>query len=159
MTTIVTDQKMGYMAADRQITTNDGEYAIACTTKIEQIKLGGDLYLVGMSGLESSGEIFLDWFRDGDWDDPPDAIALEEDDAFTVVVLGPDGIEVADKFCRLTPIQHRWYATGTGGPIAWAILEAGCGIHKAMETALRLDPSSGFGYEVIYRDGTYESVD
>ena len=160
MTTIVVDQVMGYMAADRMVTSNDGEYAIACDTKILPVEIGGDQYLVGLAGLEGPGLIFLDWFTNGDWDEPPEPIVgLEEEDVFSVIILGPNGIEIADKFRRLEPIQNRWYAAGTGGPIAWAILEAGIGIHKAMETAIRLDPSSGFGYQIINLDGSEETVD
>lgn len=149
MTTIVVDQEMGYMAADRMITSNDGEYAIPCKTKIFSVEIGGDQYLVGLAGLESPGQIFLDWFEYGDWDEPPEPMTgLDPDDDFSAIILGPEGVDVADKFMRLTPIDHRWYALGTGGPIAWAILEAGCGIQKAMETAVRLDPSSGFGFQI-----------
>ncbi len=159
MTTIVVDQKLGFMAADKMITTNDGEFAIPCDTKIERVKIGGDQYLIGLAGLESSGQYFMNWFEGGDWDEPPDPLTdILEDDNFSVIVLGPDGIECADKFCLLTPIQYRWYAAGTGGPIAWAVLEAGCDIHKAMETATRLDPNSGFGYEVKYLNGKEETV-
>lgn len=158
MTTIVVDRDMGYMAADRQVTTNDGEIMIACDTKIFRVDIGGDQYLIGLAGLESPGEIFLEWFEEGEWDQPPEPLSsLEESDAFSVVVLGPQGIEVADKFMRLTPIHHRWYAAGTGGPLAWAVLEAGCGIDKAMETAIKMDPSTGFGYQVRYR--TDKSLD
>lgn len=140
---------MGFMAADRMVTTNDGEMAIACDTKIEVVDIGGDRYLVGMAGMEGPAAHFLEWFKEGDWDDPPDAWeTLHDEDAFTVVVLGPEGIQIADKFMRLTPIHHRWYAVGSGGPYAWAILEAGVGIDKAMRTALRLDPNSGFGYQI-----------
>jgi len=159
MTTIFVDQKMGYMAADRMATANDGEIAMECVTKIEQIEIGGDLYLVGLSGLESSGQIFLDWFEDGEWDDPPGPVEVEEGDEFSVVVLSPNGIEVADRYCRLTPIKHRWYAIGSGGIFAWAILEAGCGRQKAMETAIKMDPNSGFGYDIIFLDGTHEEVE
>lgn len=159
MTTIVVDQEMGYMAADKQITTNDGEIAIACDTKIEQVKIGGDLYLVGLAGLETSAKYFMNWFENEPWDEPPIPIYdIYPEDDFSALVLGPDGISIADKFCLLTPIDHRWYAVGSGGIIAWSILEAGCGIHKAMETACRLDTSTGFGYEVIYLDGTEEDV-
>lgn len=149
MTTIVVDKAMGLMAGDRMVTTNDGEVAIACDTKIEEVEIGGDLYLVGFAGMEGPAEHFMEWFREGDWDEPPEAWEqLADDEAFTAVVLGPEGIHIADKFMRLTPIHHRWYAIGSGGPYAWAILEAGCGIDKAMETALRMDPNSGFGYQV-----------
>jgi len=155
MTTIVADQKMGYMAADFQVTSNDGEFKIPCNTKIFEVDIGGDQYLVGLAGLESPGLIFLDWFENGDWDEPPEPLSTDDGEEFTAIVLGPSGIEVADRFMRLCPINHRWYSTGTGGPIAWAILEAGCGIDKAMATAVRLDPSSGFGYEVKFRNGDH----
>jgi ATP-dependent protease HslVU (ClpYQ) peptidase subunit len=151
VTTIVVDQEMGYMAADRQVTTNDGEVMIACETKIERLMLGGDPYLVGLAGLEGPGLYFLEWLEHGDWDEPPEPIYdIYPEDDFSVVLLGPDGIFVADKFCRLSKIDHRWYAVGSGGQIAWAVLEAGCGIEKAMETAIKMDPSTGFGYQVRY---------
>ena len=157
MTTIVVDREMGYMAADFQVTSNDGEYAIPCGTKIVEVDIGGDQYLVGLAGLEGPGQIFLEWFQFGDWDEPsPSMEALDADDDFSAVILGPDGLQLADKFMRLHSVEHRWYGAGTGGPIAWAILEAGCGIKKAMETAVRLDPNSGFGFEVKFLDGTHE---
>ena len=156
MTTIVADAEMGYMATDFMVTSNDGEFSISCKTKIYEAELGGDQYLVGLAGLEGPGLIFLDWFENGDWDEPPEPmLGLDEGDDFSVIVLGPDGIQVAGKFMRLEPIDHRWYAIGSGGVVAWPILEAGCGIDKAMSTAIRLDPNSGYGYEVKYLDGSY----
>lgn len=153
MTTIVADQEMGYMAADRQVTTNDGEVMIPCDTKIERLEIGGDQYLVGLAGLEGPGLYFLEWLEYGDWDEPCEPIYdLAPEDDFSVILLGPRGIEVADKFCRLSPIHHRWYAVGSGGVPAWAVLEAGCGIDKAMETAIKMDPSTGFGYQIRYLD-------
>ncbi len=158
MTTIVVDQEMGYMAADRMITSNDGDVCISCETKIERIEIGGDLYLVGVAGLEGPAEVFMEWFREGDWDEPPAPMSdLGENDEFSVLILGPNGIELADKYMRLGEIHHRWYGIGTGGLAAWAVLEAGCGIRKAMETAIKMDPNSGFGYQVVYLDGTEET--
>lgn len=153
MTTLVADAKMGYMAGDLMVTANDGDVTIPCDTKIERVEIGGDTYLVGLAGLEGPGEVFMEWFREGEWDEPPEPmLGLDPEDDFSVLVLGPDGIEVADKFMRLTPIHNRWYAVGSGGIHAWSILEAGVGIHKAMGTALRLDPNSGIGYQIRYRD-------
>ena len=145
------------MAADFMVTTNDGEMSIRCDTKIEEIDIGGDKYLVGLAGLEGPGFLFLEWFTNGDWDEPPEPIYdIAEEDSFSVLILGPEGLQVVDKFMRLTPVHHRWYGVGSGSAAAWAILEAGCGISKAMETAVRLDPNSGFGYEVKFLDGTHE---
>ncbi len=157
MTTIVADQKMGYMAGDKMVTSNDGEMAMTCPTKIEEVTIGGDLYLVGISGHEGPGYLFLDWFESGDWDEPLDAMDLEEEHDFSVLILSKhEGLQLVDRFMRPYPLHNRWYAIGTGGVVAWPILEAGCGIQKAMETACRLDPSSGFGFDVKFLDGTYE---
>ncbi len=153
MTTLVVDQEMGYMAADLMVTANDGDITISCETKIEEVDIGGEVYLVGYAGMEGPAEHFMEWIREGEWDEPPDAWeSLDDDESFTALVLGPDGLFVADKFMRLAPIHHRWYAAGSGGVFAWAILEAGCGIDKAMSVALRMDPNSGIGYQVRYRD-------
>lgn len=158
MTTIVADKAVGFMAADRMITSNDGEFSMQCETKIQRLKVGGDRYLIGLAGLEGPCAIFMDWFENGDWDEPPEPMSeLDEDDEFTVLLLSIRyGIQVVDKFMRMEPVDNRYYGTGTGGPAAWAILEAGCGVQKALETAIRLDPYSGFGYEVKYLDGTDE---
>ena len=160
MTTIVADKAMGYMAADFQVTSNDGEYASKCASKIIEVDIGGDQYLVGLAGLEGPGLIFLDWFESGDWDEPLEPmIGLEDDDDFTAVVLGPKGLQIVDKFMRLLTWDDRWYGAGTGGPAAWAILEAGVGIEKAMRVAIRLDGNSGFGFEVKYLDGKHEEFE
>jgi len=159
MTTIVADAAMGYMAADRMVGSNDGDIAMSCETKIYEVEIGGDDYLVSLAGREGPGLIFLDWFENGDWDEPPEPlVSLEETDDFSAVVLGPDGIHISDKFMRLDKVWERWYAAGTGGLFAWAVLHAGCGIDKAMETAIRMDPNSGFGYQVKYLDGTIEEA-
>ena len=159
MTTIVIDQNVGFMAADRRVTSNDGEVIMSCPTKIELIKEGGDQYLVGAAGLEGPAEIFLEWLREGDWDEPPDPIDLDEDDDFSILVLSKKGAWVVDKWMRMIPIHDRWYGIGSGGTIAWAVLKAGCGVDKAMETAIDMDSGSGGGYEVVYLAGDSWSVD
>jgi ATP-dependent protease HslVU (ClpYQ) peptidase subunit len=157
MTTILADQDMGLMAADFMVTSNDGEVQVACNTKIEEIYIGGDLYLVGAAGLEGPSMYFLEWFEHGSWDEPPEPIYdVDLEDDFSILVLGPDGIFVADKFCRLSPVHHRWYAVGSGGTHAWSVLEAGCGVEKAMQAACKMDPYTGFGFEVKRLDGTQE---
>ena len=157
MTTIVADQVMGLMAADFQVTSNDGEFATPCASKIYEVSIGGDQYLVGLAGNEGPGLIFLDWFEHGDWDEPPEPMVnLESEDDFTGLILSKQGLLIVDKFMRMIPWDTRWYGAGSGSAAAWAILEAGVGIHKAMKTAIRLDGSSGFGFEVKYLDGTHE---
>ena len=147
MTTIVVDREMGYMAADRMATTNDCEVAIVCP-KIRRIDGVG---LVASSGSEGPALLVEDWLENGEWDEPLDPIEVDEDNDFTTIFLTDESeIFVVDKFCRPYAVETRWYATGSGGIIALSILEAGCGIEKAMETAQRLDPNSGLGYDVVH---------
>lgn len=157
MTTIVADLTMGRMAADRRITTNDGEVLATCPTKIERLELGGDTYLVGLAGLESPGLIFMEWFEHGSWDEPPEPMSsLDPEDDFSILVLGAGKMWVVDKFMRMIPLYDRWYGVGTGSIMAWAVLKAGCGMHLAMETAIAMDSGSGDGYDIWYLDGTKE---
>lgn len=152
MTTIVADNAAGFIAADFQATTNDCDRPIYCP-KIKRVTIGDAGYLMASSGNEGPASIFEDWFQHGDWDEPLEPMYnLEENDVFTTVILGKDGLHVADKFMRLYRIHDRYYATGTGGCAALAVLIAGCGINTAMETAIKMDPHSGFGYEVVYLD-------
>ena len=146
MTTIVVDSSMGFIAADRMATSNDCE--VACEyPKIKRMK---DVGLVASSGSEGPAQIVEDWIEFGDWDEPLDEMDVGDDD-FTVVILTEDcEIKIVDRFCRPYDVFSRWYATGTGGPFAWAVLEAGCGIKKAMTTAIKMDPNSGFGYDIEY---------
>ena len=147
MTTILVDSEVGFMAADRMVTDNECGVAIPCETKIYRV--GG--YLAAFSGMEGSAEYFMDWLKTGDWDDPPEPIYdIHPEDEFGAILLGEDGIWVADKFCRPTPINYRYYASGSGGQFAWAVLEAGCGVETAMEVAIKMDPNSGVGDEVVY---------
>lgn len=157
MTTIVADLTMGRMAADRRVTTNDGEILATCPCKIERLEIGGDEYLVGLAGLEGPGLIFMEWLEQGEWDEPPDPIYdIEDDDDFTILMLSAGEMWVVDKFMRMVPVHDRWYGIGTGGNLAWAVLMAGCGMHPAMQTAIKMDPSSGDGYDIWYLDGTEE---
>lgn len=147
MTTIVVDGEMGYMAADRQASSNDGEVACLCP-KIRRCDAG----LIACSGNEGPATIFEEWFEYGDWDSPLEPMeTIDEDYDFTAVMLLPNcEIWLADKFMRPYEIHSRWYAAGSGGPFAWAVLEAGCGIEKAMSTAIKMDPNSGFGFDLEY---------
>lgn len=157
MTTIVADKKMGYMMGDRRVTSNDGEVIMTCPTKIQRVDIGGDQYLVGLAGLEGPGLIFLDWFENGDWDEPPEPMSeLADEDAFSVLILAKHGMWAVDKFMRMDEIFNRWYGIGSGGVPAWAVLEAGCGRKKAIETALRMDANSGGGYTCLFLDGKDE---
>jgi len=151
VTTIVADQKAGYMAADRMATSNDGD-VITEYPKIRQILIEGQFHLVACAGHEGPAQIFEDWYEFGAWDEPPEPMShLDAADDFTAVILKPDcTLWLADKFMRPYRIHSRWYAAGSGGVFAWAVLVAGCGVNKAMETAIEMDPNSGLGFDVVY---------
>jgi hypothetical protein len=150
MTTIVVDRRMGYIAADKMATSNDSEVAIPCD-KIREIQKDDGVHLLASSGHESAAAIFEEWYA-GDQDEPLEPLEDTEDiDKYTTTILKPDHtIWVADHFYCPYEVKNRWYCHGTGGPFAWAVLEAGCGIKKAMTTALKMDVNSGMGYDVFY---------
>lgn len=151
MTTIVVDSKVGVMAADRRQVSNNGDTIMAGECKIKELELEDGIHLVACSGHESPAAIFLDWYENGDWDETPDIVDLDQEEGFEAVILAPDGtLSFADRFMNPIEIPDRIYATGTGGPYAWAVLKAGCGIEKAIKTAISLDPYSGDGYDIVY---------
>lgn len=150
MTTVVVDNEVGLMAADTMAVSNDGEYIVDCGSKITRVETRDGDYLVGIAGNEGPAEIFLDWMLNGDWDDPLDPLNCDEGDDFSAVILGDDKLLIVDKWMRPYSIESRWYGIGTGGPLAVAVLKAGCGIVKAMEVAIDMCPYSGLDYEVVY---------
>ena len=153
MTTIVVDSHVGFMAADKRSTANGTEAVMDDTDKIKQVDLSDGIHLVGFSGNEGPASIFLDWYEYGDEYEAPDPIDLDDeaDYGFEAVILTPDGtILVADRFMNPYEVTNRFYCSGTGGAFAWGVLQAGCGIEKAMEAAIALDANSGGGYDVVY---------
>ena len=159
MTTIVVDSRVGFMAADRRSTANGTEAVMDNTNKIKQVDLSDGIHLVGFSGNEAPAAIFLNWYEDGDEYECPDPIDLDDeaDYGFEAVILTPDGtILVADRFMVPYEVENRFYCSGSGGAYAWGVLQAGCGIEKAMEAAMALDANSGGGYDIVYLSEIYE---
>ena len=160
MTTIVVDREMGYMAADRMATSNDNDVAIECP-KIREIEQADGVHLMACAGNEGPAQVFEDWYTYGDWDEPLETMeSTDYDEGFTAVILTPKSeIWLADKFMRPYQIfgglphgqkRSRWYCAGSGGAFAWAVLWAGCGIEKAMNAAIEMDPNSGYGFDVVF---------
>ena len=119
--------------------------------KIRQIELSDGIHLVGCSGHEGPSQIFLEWYEFGDEYEGPDPIEVTEEEDFEVVILTPESkILVADRFMLPYAIENRFYCTGSGGVFAWAVLKAGCGIEKAITTAISMDPFSGGGHDIVY---------
>lgn len=152
MTTIAVDSNVGVMAADRRQVSNVGDIIMEGECKIKQVELSDGVHLVACSGHESPAAIFLDYYEHGDEYETPDILELDDDkeEDFEAVILTPKGdILIADRFMVPWSIPDRFYCSGSGGPYAWAVLKAGCGMEKAMVTAISLDPFSGDGWDVI----------
>ena len=157
MTTIVVDRKVGFIAADRRFTSNDCDVIMDDGDKIRKVKVYGHTHYLASCGYESTSLIAEDWYENGDPNERPDPIDTDEDTAFTTVILTHDSrILLLDRYLRPYEIHHRFYAVGSGGPFAWAVLEAGCGIEKAMRTAIKMDGGSGAPFEVAYLSGEHE---
>ena len=151
MTTIVVDSERGYLAADCMATTNEAGVSIFCP-KIRVVPKKHDRYdLMACAGTEGPIEIFEAWYKEGNLDEPLDPISADDEEDFTAVILTATGrIYTADKWMRLSRIHSRYFAAGSGGVYAWAVLEAGCSISKAMEVAIRMDPNTGHGWQIKY---------
>ena len=155
MTTILIDSKVGFIAADRRHTDNEYTTILSGAVKIKTARIGGHTHYMASSGHESTGAIMEDWYAHGEWDaDPMD---IDEGFESTTLVLTHDGrILEIDRYLRPQEIPHRFAATGSGGLIARSVLEAGCGVLKAMRTAIKLDNGSGYPFDVFYLSGEHE---
>jgi hypothetical protein len=149
MTTIVVNRKEGYIAADRLATSNDCEVATRYP-KIRTVTLSDGVHLLASSGMESSAQIFEEWYESESSHMLIPLESMEDMDKFTTVILTPKNkVFVADHFYRPYRIYAPIYGTGTGAPFAWAVLEATGDIDLAMKTAIKMDPNSGFGYDIV----------
>lgn len=146
MTTIAVDARRGLIGADCMATSNDCDVAIPCK-KISRVFSDDWQGWVASSGNEAPALMVETWLQGTA--DQPDFTSIDDEDSFTTVILTDEReIWLVDKFCYPYMIYSDFYATGTGGSFAWAILEAGLELEAALEVAIRLDPHSGMGVQI-----------
>lgn len=141
MTTIA--YRDGILAADSRLTysTEEGGGRKFRCAKIfrKTIGRGKKKYdvLIATAGESSPGMVFVDWY--GSKKPVPDVFLNIECD-FTCLILTPDGLFEADRFCRPDRILERFYAVGSGCKEALAAMHCGRGALQAVEIAGLIDP-------------------
>lgn len=150
MTTIAIDASQGAMGSDLMATSNEHEVRISCP-KIRRFTGARFSGLMASAGSEGPALVAEDWLA-SDEEEAPEPLSLDDSDDFTTVILtdGAREIWVVDKWMRPYRIFENYYAAGSGGGFAWAVLLAGLPIERALEVAIEMDPGSGMGIEVQY---------
>lgn len=133
MTTIAANRRA--MAADSKVTDGDTYYF---TNKLHEINGS----IVGVAGICSATNKFLEWFRAGCQRDGP---ALEEDDSvgFSALVLSRKGLFVYSGCFEPDKLDDRYYAIGTGKQHAIGMFRQGATPVEAVRAAAKVDPCTG----------------
>lgn len=143
MTTIAA--RDGCIASDSRETwtSDDGGSRVHTCKKLfrKRIGKGRKAYdvIIGTAGESSPGMLFVDWYGS---DSPPPVTLLTEAD-FTILILKPKGLYVADAYCREVPILEKFFAIGSGAAAALAAMHCGKSAREAVTIAARIDPYTG----------------
>ncbi len=133
MTTIAANRRS--MAADSKVTDGDTYYY---TNKLHEINGS----IVGVAGICSATNKFLEWFRAGCQRDGP---TLEEDDAvgFSAIALSREGLFIYSGCFEPDKLDNHFYAIGTGKQHAIGMMRKGLSPLDAVRDAAKIDPCTG----------------
>ena len=131
------------MAADRQVSN---EAYLQKTNAVKIIKHNG--CLVGTCGTCSGGNMFIRWFKDETTDDEARDI-FEEDSDYSAIVVDGDGIWLYDHLLNYEKVDMDYFAIGSGGKIAMALMEAGHEAEESVRIASNHDLYSGGKIDVL----------
>lgn len=144
MTTIAA--RGGSIAADsRETWSNDeGASSVHACKKLFRKRVGKGRrahdVILATAGESSPGMIFVDWYGSG-LAPPTQLLAFESD--FTILILKPKGMYVADAYCREVPVLDKFFAIGSGRQAALAAMHCGKSAREAVRIAARIDPYTG----------------
>lgn len=134
----------GVMAADSRVTVDSeagGTRLFRCEKLFRKtIKIGRRKkvpVIIGTAGESAPGLIFVDWYGS---DKPPPSQLIEGEADFTCLILRPDGLYEADKWCRPERIPHKFYAIGSGAKAALGAMYKGASAIEAVEITCKIDP-------------------
>jgi len=132
MTTIA--YRDGVLASDSLVTLGDtkvhGSY--------QKIKRVGD-YLVGTAGSVAFCQKFIDWMTCADEEEPP------PEGAYSAILIDKNGKvrEIENGNLLPAPRGAKFFAIGSGGPLAIAAMYAGASAVDAVKIAAKIDTSTG----------------
>ena len=142
MTTIIVDRDRGIAVADSKF-SEDG---ISFPTP--------KLFRIGTSVFGEAGETrglgkFFAWINAGQPDDERPQFSGQLDD-FCAVELSAAGVFYWDRHLYPVPVVGRYYAIGTGGPLAMLCAkEFDYPVERAVRLACRYDPDSQLPIQVM----------
>ncbi len=133
------------MAADRQMTTADGQRLLH--TKIRRIKSPDWEVLIGTAGDVEAGEHIIEWYKWktgvdkglAEYPSKEDLHALILDSTGDCVWYGPKVFPI--------DVKERFHVIGSGSGFAIGALYAGATVIEAIRIANKLDSTSGFGVQ------------
>lgn len=101
--------------------------------------------IIATSGEGPAGMVFVDWYGSGL---PPPQQLIDGDADFENMILRPEGLFVADKYCRLELVKYRskafqFHAIGSGTKAALGAMEMGANAKRAAEVTCNIDPNCG----------------
>ena len=146
MTTIIADlrPKHPIMLADNQTSVSTG--AVHCE-KIYRIEEGpNEGHIVGTTGCVGPCLLFLHWYAKKatrDWGDVLTESGMDidaNDEDFECIILRKDGIFLVDRFFVPYILNARYWAVGSGGPLALGAMDANASADKALTIACYRDP-------------------
>jgi len=149
MTTIA--YRDGVIAADTQETWEDGSFT-PCVKLYRMPKsvaeVGG--HIVGLAGGSYAGELFLEWYQVGDWDNPPDLVNLDLEEDFEAIIVKPDGsLWSCNRLFAFIPHKTEYFATGSGGKVALGAMAMGATAEEAVRAAIKHDCYTGGRVQTI----------
>lgn len=130
MTTIAADFKAGRMVADSKCNVGDTWFPVK---KI--VRHGAEL--IGIAGPVKEEEDWLRWYTSTKRGAAPKLSSLE------ALVLRKEGLFLISSDLSEIKVDEGFFAIGTGGPAARAVLYHGGSLEEAVEIACRIDNNSG----------------
>lgn len=96
--------------------------------------------IIATAGASMPGMVFVDWYGSGK--DIPDSLihGTDNDGNFDVLIVTPDGVFIADRYCRPVKIEDKFIAIGSGRKAALAAMHCGKTAVEAVEIAAKIDP-------------------
>lgn len=146
MTTIAVRLDEAIMVSDSQVTL---EHKGINYPAVKIVKRGGQL--IGAAGHAGDCTRFIKWAASKFTDKEPKWAEDEgAEDAVTGIVLREDGIYIwSQGDPEPEKIEADFYAIGSGGKAARAVMELGHGAEKAVEVACKVDPYSSPPLQVL----------
>jgi hypothetical protein len=145
MTTVVATREALY--SDSRVSFGGAHF-----TSKKLFRIGDSI--LGISGTVTDNLKFLDWFSHQNPDESPE---FTEDDSFDVVELSPEGLFVWDNALRRIEVIDPFIAVGSGYMAALAALHLGSSPEVAIETACKIDRSSGGPLQTLHLNPSHGS--